>query len=60
MAGPDPAAAVGWPARYYPLDARLWRSWPEFRLLRQGRIELLGMTRTLARPAHLADDGRPG
>ena len=29
MAGPDPATAVGWPARFSPLDARLWRDWPE-------------------------------
>ena len=47
--------AVGWPARFSPLDARLWRNWPEFRLLRQGRIELLGMTRALASPASVAD-----
>ncbi|MGD0378167.1 MAG: alginate lyase family protein, partial [Streptosporangiaceae bacterium] len=60
MAGPDPAAAVGWPARYSPLDARLWRSWPEFRVLRQGRIDLLGMTRVLAAPAHLTDGGDHG
>ena len=57
MAGPDPAAAAGWPARFSPLDARLWRNWPEFRMLRQGRIDLLGMARTLATPANLADDG---
>ena len=57
MAGPDPARAVGWPARFSPLDARLWRNWPEFRLLRQGRIDLLGMTRRLAAPASVADDG---
>ena len=58
MAGPDPARAAGWPARFSPLDARLWRNWPEFRLLRQGRIDLLGMTRTLASPASPADDER--
>ena len=49
LAGPNPASAVGWPARFSPLDARLWRNWPEFAALRQGRIELLGMTRALAR-----------
>ena len=27
MAGPDPARAVGWPARFSPLDARIWRNW---------------------------------
>jgi uncharacterized heparinase superfamily protein len=56
MAGPDPARATGWPARFSPLDARLWRNWPEFRLLREGRIDLLGMARTLATPANLASD----
>jgi uncharacterized heparinase superfamily protein len=60
MAGPDPAHAVGWPARFNPLDARLWRNWPEFRLLRQGRIELLGMTRTLVLPTHRAEEGDQG
>ncbi|MGH3259410.1 MAG: heparinase II/III family protein, partial [Streptosporangiaceae bacterium] len=57
MAGPNPARAVGWPARFTPLDARLWRDWPYFRLLHQGRINLLGMTRTLATSASLAGDG---
>ena len=53
----DPARAVGWPARFSPLDARIWRNWPEFGLLRQGRLDLLGMTRTPAAPASVADDG---
>ena len=57
MAGPDPAAAVGWPDRFRPLDARLWRNWPEFGLLREGRIELLGMTRRLTSLAEAADPG---
>jgi Heparinase II/III-like protein/Heparinase II/III N-terminus len=57
MAGPNPAHAVGWPARFTPLDARLWRDWPYFRLLHQGRINLLGMTKTLATSASLTDDG---
>jgi uncharacterized heparinase superfamily protein len=61
MAGPDPDRAAGWPARFRPLDARLWRNWPEFWLLREGRIDLLGTTRTLATPGSGADDGRdPG
>jgi len=60
MAGPDPAHAVGWPARFSPLDAWLWRNWTEFRLLRQGRIALLGTTRTLVRPAHRANEGDQG
>ena len=54
---PGPVAAVGWPDRFSPVDARIWRNWPEFGLLRQGRIDLLGMTRTLAAPASVADDG---
>jgi uncharacterized heparinase superfamily protein len=55
LAGPNPASAVGWPTRFSPLDARLWRNWPEFPALRQGRIELLGMTRALASPAGMPD-----
>ncbi|MGI8449966.1 MAG: heparinase II/III domain-containing protein, partial [Streptosporangiaceae bacterium] len=58
MTGPDPARVAGWPARFSPLDARLWRNWPEFRLLREGRIELLGTTRTLTTRRSGADDGR--
>lgn len=57
MSGPDPAAAVGWPDRFRPLDARLWRNWPEFGLLREGNIELLGMMRRLT---SLADTAAPG
>jgi uncharacterized heparinase superfamily protein len=60
MAGPDPAHAIGWPVRFSPLDAQLWRNWPEFRLLRQGRIALLGVTRTLVTSAHRADEGDQG
>ncbi|MCW2909981.1 MAG: Heparinase family protein [Actinomycetia bacterium] len=55
LAGPDPGAAAGWPARFSPLDARVWRNWPGFGALRQGRIELLGMTRVLTSPASMAD-----
>ena len=49
LAGPDPASAAGWPTGFVPLDARLWRNWPGLPGLREGRAELLGMTRTLAR-----------
>ena len=52
LAGPDPATAVGWPAGFSPLDARLWRDRPGLPDLREGRLELLGMGRTLIRPAH--------
>jgi uncharacterized heparinase superfamily protein len=55
LAGPNPASAVGWPGRFSPLDARLWRNWPEFPALRLGRIELLGMTRALTGPAAARD-----
>ena len=57
MSGPDPAAAVGWPDRFSPLDARLWRNWPEFGLLRDGNIELLGMMRRLTSLAETTDPG---
>ena len=52
LAGPDPATAVGWPAGFSPLDARLRRDRPGLPDLREGRLELLGMGRTLIRPAH--------
>lgn len=52
LGGPDPATAVGWPAAFSPLDARLRRDRPGLPDLREGRLELLGMGRTLIRPAH--------
>ena len=54
LVGPDPSSAAGWPAGFVPLDAQLWRNWPGLPGLREGRAELLGMTRTLARSV----DGR--
>jgi uncharacterized heparinase superfamily protein len=48
LAGPDPASAVGWPAGFRPLDAGIWQDWRAGAMLRTGRIDLLGMTRTLA------------
>jgi uncharacterized heparinase superfamily protein len=48
LAGPDPASAVGWPGRFSTIDAGIWRHWPGECGLRAGRIELLGLTRTLA------------
>jgi uncharacterized heparinase superfamily protein len=48
LAGPDPAAAAGWPAAFSPLDAGIWP--PGRAGLRAGRIELLGVTRTLGEP----------
>jgi uncharacterized heparinase superfamily protein len=48
LSGPDPAAATGWPARFAPLDARVWRHWPGGAPLRAGELTLLGVTRSLA------------
>jgi hypothetical protein len=55
LAGPKASSAVGWPGRFSPLDARLWRNWLEFPALRLGRIELLGMTRALTSPTGAGD-----
>jgi uncharacterized heparinase superfamily protein len=48
LAGPDPAATVGWPAGFAPLDARLWDDRPGRAALRAGRLSLLGVTRAVA------------
>jgi len=50
LAGPDPAAATGWPADFVPVDARASLGWPDLAALASGRIELLGMTRELGEP----------
>ena len=50
LAGPDPAAARGWPADFVPVDARASLAWPDLAALAFGRIELLGMTRHLGDP----------
>ena len=50
LAGPDPATAAGWPDWFSPVDERLWRDWAGLPSLRDGRIELLGVTRPLAQP----------
>lgn len=55
LAGPDPATATGWPAGFTPLDAHLWRNWQGLPGLREGRIDLLGMTRALAGPGGFAE-----
>ena len=55
LAGPDPATATGWPAGFTPLDAQLWRNWQGLPGLREGRIDLLGMTRALAEPGGFAE-----
>ncbi len=54
LAGPDPAAAVGWPAGFTPLDASLWAGDPAGAVLLTpeglpaGEVSLLGMTRRIA------------
>lgn len=50
LSGPHPAAAVGWPLEFEPIDAQVWQFWPGLDELRAGRIKLLGTTRTLAEP----------
>jgi uncharacterized heparinase superfamily protein len=50
LASPGLGPANGWPASFRPVDARLWRDWPGLASLRDGQIELLGLTRRLAGP----------
>ncbi len=47
LPGPDPTAAVGWPAAFRPLDALAPARWPSPSELRAGKITLLGVTRSL-------------
>jgi uncharacterized heparinase superfamily protein len=47
MPGPDPAAAVGWPDGFRPVDARTPGRWPGLPGLLTGKISLLGLTREL-------------
>jgi uncharacterized heparinase superfamily protein len=54
LAGPSPAAAVGWPAAFRPLDAESWPGGRMTSMLRAGRIELLGLARTLGAQADSA------
>jgi len=50
MAGPNPAAADGWPTGFTPADATLWRNWSGLAGLQGGHLDLLGQTRRLASP----------
>jgi uncharacterized heparinase superfamily protein len=50
LAGPDPAAARGWPAGFVPVDARASLARPDLACLASGRIELLGMAAELGDP----------
>ncbi len=56
LAGPEPTAAVGWPAAFTPVDAVLWRDWPGTAALLAGELSLLGMARVLA-PAPTGEGG---
>jgi uncharacterized heparinase superfamily protein len=54
LAGPDPAAAMGWPVGFVPVDARAplaLPGLPGLAGLASGRIEVLGITRELGEPA---------
>jgi len=59
VTGPDPGAAVGWPATFAPLDSRLPRQWPTLAELRAGRICLLGTDRSLGDPPDWLQTGAP-
>ena len=48
--GPDPAAAVGWPSDYRPIDARIPGHWPTLAVLRTRGIRLLGVSKRLGDP----------
>jgi uncharacterized heparinase superfamily protein len=48
--GPDPAAAVGWPPGFDPLDSRLPGQWPSPATLQAGKIRLLGIMGDLSEP----------
>jgi uncharacterized heparinase superfamily protein len=47
LSGPGPAAAVGWPGAFCPVDARTPGRWPGLAELRAGKIRLLGVAREL-------------
>jgi uncharacterized heparinase superfamily protein len=47
LSGPDPAAAVGWPDEFCPVDALTPGRWPSLPELRAGKIRLLGVVRVL-------------
>ena len=47
LAGPDPAAAVGWPESFRPVDALTPGYWPAAAELAAGKIRLLGQARGL-------------
>jgi len=59
LAGPDPAAATGWPAAFVPVDARASLAWPGMAELTSGRIELLGMAREIGDPPNWQQAGAP-
>ncbi len=50
LSGPNPSAAVGWPAALRPVDARTPGRWPGLSEVRAGKIRLLGLVRELGDP----------
>lgn len=50
LTGPAPATAVGWPAGFRPVDARMRSAWPAAAQLRSGQMTLLGVSRELGDP----------
>jgi len=50
LRGPDPSAAVGWPAALHPVDARTPSRWPGLSEWRSGKIRLLGLVREVGDP----------
>jgi uncharacterized heparinase superfamily protein len=51
--------AAGWPAEFWPVDARAPGHWPGLADLRAGRFSLLGMTRELGDPPDWQQAGAP-
>ena len=47
LAGPNPAGASTWPNGFRPVDAGLWRNWRGLAALRNGHLDLLGVSRRL-------------
>ena len=48
LSGQDPAAGIGWPRGFTPLDAWLWRGGQDGMALRAGELRLIGAPRVIA------------
>ena len=48
LSGQDPAAGIGWPCEFTPLDAWLWRGEQDGMALRGGQLRLIGAPRIIA------------